>query len=143
MNLRAALGAVLALLALTGPAAHAADLKTMKMPSRSGQYTVSWRGMADKIYIRYTVVRHEGLYHVCGNYAMTGHSQGTSFRKGIRSMYITLDDKEILRNLIFFTRHASRDALVGGKAACRKTKTKATGGGHQIGIGSGKTIFND
>lgn len=122
--------------------ADAGDLPPIKMPERSGVYTIDLAGAPDSLVIRWLVRDQKGVLILCGNFANKGHSYGSGMRGLLASMEVLLDGKRIHRNIRFFTKHQSPDSLVGGEAACVSTGVKTPRGkGHKVKMKMGRNTI--
>ncbi|MGC9368335.1 MAG: hypothetical protein ACP5DX_02230 [Paracoccaceae bacterium] len=129
---------------VSAAAAQQAGPASITMDENSGTHTITWRGTAGRIFIRWKLIPVEGKIHVCGNYALKGHSMDSLSRKAIRDLEVRIDDKPILKDLRFFTRLPSEDQLVGGTAACKATGAPAPKTrGHRFSIGTRKTTYRN
>ena len=148
MLVAAVLSAIVATSAPSAPADQAIPVaegppSSIIMTDYSGTYTVSWRANPDKIHIRYTTRWYNGQIYVCGNVAYSGHSMTSTSRKALRDIYITMDGKEILQDVRFFTVIRSKDKLLGSPAACKATGARPKErGGHTFSIGTSKKRYN-
>ncbi|MBN2905478.1 MAG: hypothetical protein JXJ18_02085 [Rhodobacteraceae bacterium] len=115
------LAAALGLSALFGATpVHAADT-TVKIRPDAEPFVVKWFGSPDQIHIVWRLLDMDGKIGICGAYALKGHSMSATSRTSLKEFTVTMDGKEILKSIDFFTRYDTPAALPGATAACHST----------------------
>lgn len=107
------------------------------MDQDSGTYEMAWRGVPDRVLVRWKLLNVSGEIFVCGNYAMSGHTVRRLSRKAMADVSILMNNRPLVENIRYFKQYRSETALVGGTASCQPTGVAvAQAQNAQFGIGN-------
>lgn len=106
---------------------------------------ITWSNGQGGYLVRFTVFPDaKGTMVLCGASAIDGHSTASLSRRAAKTLRFFLNDKPVLKDVSWFTRAKSKNALIGTPAACRSTGVAyPRGQGNSVSVHSTQRNFRD